>query len=92
MAAFTIFKNAETGKHVAVYDHQLPTQTGIGSNEKWVPVYHGQATDFLDKTRQRKEFEERSKEARRNTLLRNSAILPKENAKPLRIACKVTAI
>lgn len=34
MAAFTIFKNAETGKHVAVYDHQLPTQTGIGSNEK----------------------------------------------------------
>lgn len=63
MAAFTIFKNTETGRHVAVYDHQLPTQTGIGSNKKWVPVYHGQATGLLDKSRQRKEFEERSKEA-----------------------------
>lgn len=63
MAAFTIFKNTENSKHVAVYDHQLPTQTGIGINEKWVPVYHGQATGLLDKTRQRKEFEERSKEA-----------------------------
>lgn len=61
MAAFTIFKNIETGKHVAVYDSQLPTQTGIGSKEEWVPVYHGQATGFLDKTRQRQEFEERSK-------------------------------
>ena len=49
MAAFTIFQNTETGKHVAVYDHQLPTQTGIGRNEKWVPVHHGQATGFLDK-------------------------------------------
>ena len=60
MAAFTIFQNTETGKHVAVYD---PTQTGIGRNEKWVPVHHGQATGFLDKTRQRKEFEERSKKS-----------------------------
>ena len=63
MAAFTIFQNTETGKHVAVYDHQLPTQTGIGRNEKWVPVHHGQATGFLGRTQQRKEFEERSKKS-----------------------------
>ena len=61
MAAFTIFRNIENGRHVAVYDHQLPTQTGIGEKEEWVPVHHGQATGFLDKARQRKEFEERTK-------------------------------
>lgn len=58
-AAFTIFHNTENGKHVAVYDHQLPTQTGIGEKEKWLPVYHGQAAGFLDKIRQQKEFEKR---------------------------------
>lgn len=63
MAAFTIFHNSKTDKYVAVYDSQLPTQTGIGEKEEWVPVHHGQATGFLDKTRQRKEFEERSRKA-----------------------------
>lgn len=69
MAAFTIFKNTETGEHTAVYDFNLPTQTGIGANEKWVPVHHGQASGLLDKARQRKEFIERSKghEAKRVT-------------------------
>lgn len=61
MAAFTIFHNSNTGKYVAVYDSQLPTQTGIGEKEEWAPVYHGQATGFLDKIRQRKKFEERSR-------------------------------
>lgn len=61
MAAFTIFRNTKTGKCVAVYDSQLPTQTGIGEKEEWIPVHHGQAVGFLDKVRQRKEFEERSK-------------------------------
>lgn len=61
MAAFTIFHNTKTGKYVAVYDSQLPTQTGIGYKEEWQPVHHGQATDLFDKTRQRKEFEERNK-------------------------------
>lgn len=60
MAAFTIFRNTATGKYVAVYDSQLPTQTGIGEKEEWVPVHHGQSDGFLDKVRQRKEFEERS--------------------------------
>ena len=63
MVAFTIFRNTKNGKHVAVYDFQLPTQTGIGEKEEWKPVYHGQAFGLLDKARQRKEFEERSKEA-----------------------------
>jgi len=40
MATFTIFKNSKTGKCVAVYDHQLPTQTGIGEKEEWVPVHY----------------------------------------------------
>lgn len=61
MTSFTIFKNIITNKYVAVYDFQLPTQTGIGEKEEWVPVHHGQADGFLDKVRQRKEFEERSK-------------------------------
>lgn len=61
MAAFTIFRNTKTGKCVAVYDSQRPTQTGIGEKEEWMPVYHGQAVGFLDKVRQRKEFEERNK-------------------------------
>lgn len=63
MAAFTIFHNSITGKYVSVYDSQLPTQTGIGEREEWVPVHHGQATGLLDRIRQRKEFEERSKNA-----------------------------
>ena len=57
MTSFTIFKNIITNKYVAVYDFQLPTQTGIGEKEEWVPVHHGQADGFLDKVRQRKEFE-----------------------------------
>lgn len=56
MAAFTIFRNKRTGACTAVYDSQLPTQTGIGSKEEWVPVYHGQAQGLLDKTRQCKRF------------------------------------
>ena len=56
MAAFTIFRNERTGAHIAVYDSQLPTQTGIGRKEEWTPVYHGQASSLLDKTRQCKMF------------------------------------
>ena len=63
MAAFTIFRSAKNGRHVAVYDFQLPTQTGVGEKEEWKPVYHGQASGLLDKARQQNEFEERSKEA-----------------------------
>ncbi len=61
MAAFTIFHNEKTDKYVAVYDSQLPTQTGIGEKEEWISVYHGQATGLLDRIRKRKEFEERSR-------------------------------
>lgn len=56
MAAFTIFRNEQTGACTAVYDSQLPTPTGIGRKEEWVPVYHGQASGLLDKTRQCKRF------------------------------------
>ena len=56
MAAFTIFHNKRTGAHTAVYDSQLPTQTGIGYKEEWAPVYHGQASRLVDKTRQCKMF------------------------------------
>ncbi len=56
MAAFTIFRNARTGACTAVYDSQLPTQTGIGYKEEWTPVYHGEATGLMDKTRQCKMF------------------------------------
>lgn len=56
MAAFTIFRNERTGGHAAVYDFQLPTTTGIGRKEEWVPVYHGQASGLMDKTRQCKLF------------------------------------
>lgn len=56
MAAFTIFRNKRTGAHTAVYDSQLPTQTGIGRKEEWVPVYHGQASGLMDRTRQCKLF------------------------------------
>lgn len=56
MAAFTIFRNKRTGAHTAVYDSQLPTQTGIGSKEEWTPVYQGQASGLMDKTRQCKLF------------------------------------
>ena len=52
MAAFTIFRNMRTGACTAVYDSQLPTQTGIGRKEEWTPVYHGQASGLLDRTRQ----------------------------------------
>lgn len=41
---------------MAVYDFNLPTQTGIGEKEEWVPVYHGEASGLLDKTRQCKRF------------------------------------
>lgn len=61
MTAFTIFHNKKSDKYVAVYDSQLPTQTGIGEKEEWRSVYRGQASGLLDKARQRKEFEERSK-------------------------------
>lgn len=61
MTGFTIFRNTRTGRHAAVYDFCLPTQTGIGANEDWAPVYHGQASGLLDKARQRREFEERSR-------------------------------
>lgn len=56
MAAFTIFRNERTGACTAVYDSQLPTPAGIGRREEWVPVYHGQASGLLDKTRQCKRF------------------------------------
>ena len=56
MTAFTIFRNTKTGAHAAVYDFALPTMTGIGRKEEWVPVYHGRATGLLDKARQREEF------------------------------------
>jgi hypothetical protein len=57
MTEFTIFRNSETGDYAAVYDFQLPTPTGIGCYEKWIAVYHGQASSFLDRRRQLKEFE-----------------------------------
>lgn len=56
MAAFTIFRNEQTGAHTAVYDSQLPTQTGTGRKEEWVPVYHEQASGLMDRTRQCKLF------------------------------------
>lgn len=56
MVAFTIFRNTRTGISAAVYDFQLPTPTGIGRLEEWVPVYHGQASNLLDKARQREQF------------------------------------
>lgn len=61
MAAFTIFHNVKDDSYAAVYDCNLPTQTGIGIKEEWVSVYHGEASGLLDKARQRKEFEERSR-------------------------------
>lgn len=61
MAAFTIFRHTKTNKCVAVYGHMLPTQTGIGVKEEWEPVHHGQSSGLLDKARQCREFEERSK-------------------------------
>lgn len=56
MSYFTIFCNTRTGACAAVYDFQLPTPTGIGHLEKWVPVYHGQTSGLLDKARQRQQF------------------------------------
>ena len=56
MTAFTIFRHERTGAHTAVYDVELPTQTGIGRKEEWTPVYHGQASGLMDKTRQCKLF------------------------------------
>lgn len=56
MAAFTIFRNERTGTHAAVYDSQLPTQTGISRKKEWTPVYHGQASGLMDRTRQCKLF------------------------------------
>ena len=56
MTDFTIFRNTKTGACTAVYDRDIPTQTGIGEKEIWVPVYHGQASGLLDKTRQCKLF------------------------------------
>lgn len=59
MTPFTIFRNVNTGAFTAVYDFNLPTMTGIGVKEEWVPVYHGQAGGLLDKARQGKAFSER---------------------------------
>lgn len=56
MAAFTIFYNTKRDCFAAVYDSKLPTQTGIGYKEEWVPVYHGEASNLIDKTRQCQEF------------------------------------
>lgn len=56
MAAFTIFRNTQTGIYAPVFDSNLPTQTGIGRQTKWAPVYHGQASGFLDMARQCREF------------------------------------
>lgn len=56
MAAFTIFHNIENDSYAAVYDSQLPTQTGIGIKENWVPVYHGEARDLIDKAQQQQKF------------------------------------
>ena len=56
MAAFTIFRNERTGAHTAVYDSQLPTQTGIGRKKEWTPVYHGYGSGLMDRTRQCKLF------------------------------------
>ena len=56
MTPFTIFHNVKTGAYVAVYDFALPTMTGIGCREEWLPVYHGQASGLLDKARQREAF------------------------------------
>lgn len=52
MAAFTIFRNTQTGEFAAVYDFNLPTVTGIGRKPEWLPVYHGRASGLLDKARQ----------------------------------------
>lgn len=41
MTQFTIFHNVKTGAYAAVYDFALPTMTGIGRKEEWLPVYHG---------------------------------------------------
>lgn len=57
MTNFTIFKNTKTGELAAIYDWQIPTPTGIGCNDWWVPIYKGKAKDFLDKNRQRRAFE-----------------------------------
>ena len=56
MAAFTIFRHVVTGVCTAVYDFNLPTMKGIGHNEDWAPVYHGEAGGLLDKARQCKLF------------------------------------
>lgn len=63
MAAFTIFHNTRTGAYAAVYDFNLPSQTGIGIKEEWQPVFHGEAVGLLDKARQREEFATKHKEA-----------------------------
>lgn len=59
MTPFTIFHNVNTGDFAAVYDFNLPTMTGIGVKEEWVPVFHGQASGLLDKACQCKAFAER---------------------------------
>ena len=56
MTPFTIFHNVKTDAYAAVYDFALPTMTGIGRKEEWLPVYHGQARGLLDKARQREAF------------------------------------
>ena len=63
MAAFTIFHNTRTGTYTAVYDFNLPCQTGVGVKEEWQPVFHGEAAGLLDKARQCKEFAAKHKEA-----------------------------
>lgn len=56
MAAFTIFRHAVTGTCTAVYDFKLPTQTGVGSKDDWIPVYHGETSGLFDKAQQCKLF------------------------------------
>lgn len=63
MAAFTIFHNTRTGEYTAIYDFNIPSQTGVGVKEEWQPVFHGEATGLLDKARQCKEFAAKHKEA-----------------------------
>lgn len=62
MTPFTIFHNIRTGAYTAIYDFNLPSQTGVGVKEEWQPVYHGEASGLLDKVRQCKEFAAKHKE------------------------------
>lgn len=56
MTKFTIFHNIQSNKYVAVYDFQLPTQTGIGEKPEWVPVHSGMTSGLFDKLQQTKDY------------------------------------